>query len=163
MALGSVLNVLTPELERIKVNQGFVFKIVGGIIAFAFLYYVVFPKVGNFFKWRVQVADVPYNVPNDGSVDTKMNAGKYQGFVQQLYTTLTASYSVGWGATERCRAFERWVRELNPNEFRYCANVYKNTYRTSIRQAIEETAYTGCWGTDYATKFKQRINALSIP
>lgn len=161
--MAGFLSVLTPEVSKVQIDQRIIWKILGGILALAILYWFFGTKLQELLKWRVRVADVPYNIQGDGTVDTKLNIGKYQGFVQQLNATLTASYSVGWGASERCKAFERWVRDLNPNEFRYCANVYKNTYRKSIRQAVEETSFTGCWGTDYAEKFKQKLNALAIP
>ncbi len=160
-------NVFTPAVNKdVSVNQSTIFKWTGYMLLIAIVLYIIFPKVKSFFSgWFVNVADVPYNVPGDGSVDTTAKKSYYEGLVQQMHLALTTSYTTGLQAGPRCKAFERWVKELNNNEFRYCSNIFKGSYRKTVRQLVNETNWSGCgsFGTDYGSLFQRKLDALSIP
>ena len=166
-ALAKIGSVFTPAVNRdVGINQSTILKWTGYLLLAAIVFYFVFPKVKSFFSgWFVNVADAPYNISGDGSVDTTAKKSYYEGLVSQLQLGLTTSYSTGFQATARCKAYERWVKELNSNEFRYCANIYKNTYRKTIRQQINELNWSGCGvtGTDYGRSFQIKLDTLSIP
>lgn len=164
--LGSVGSVFTPTLNKdVGINQSTILKWTGYLVVALVILYFVYPKIKSFFSgWFVNVADVPYNVSGDGSVDSTAKKSYYEGLVQQLHLALTTSYTTGFQASPRCKAYERWVKELNNNEFRYCCNVYKNSYRKTIRQQMNELNWSGCGtGTDYGKSFQIKLDTLSIP
>lgn len=161
--------IFTPGINRdLQISQssilGFVFKIILGIVVFLLIRYWLFPNIGEFFKWKVNVADTDF-VNGDGSVDVNAKRAQYESVAQQLNLALKTSYSTAMTASPRCKAFERWMRELNLNEFRHCANIFKNSYRKTVREMVNETNWTGCgyMGIDYGEKFKERLNVLGIP
>jgi L-lactate permease len=166
-ALGSIGSVFTPTVNRdVGINQSTILKWTGYLLLAAIVFYFIFPKIQTFFSgWFVNVADVPYNMPGDGSVDTVAKRSYYEGLVQQMYLALTTSYTTGIQATPRCKAYERWVKELNNNEFRYCSNIFKKSYRKTVRQYVNETNWSGCGyaGTDYGVLFQRKLDGLSIP
>lgn len=165
--LSSIGSVYTPSVNKnVTIDQSVILKWTGYLILAGIVLYFVYPKIKSFFSgWFINVSDAPYNIPGDGSVDTKAKKSYYEGLVQQMQIALTTSYTTGFQATGRCKAYERWVKELNNNEFRYCCNIFKNTYRKTVRQLINETNWTGCGvsGTDYGVSFQRKLDALSIP
>jgi hypothetical protein len=161
--------VFTPGIEQdLSFKQSSILKFIGklilGIVVFVIVVYWFFPQISAFFKWRVNVADASF-VEGDGSVNVESKRSLYESVANQLNIALKTSYSTSFTAGPRCKAFERWMRELNLNEFRHCANIYKNSYRKTIREMLNETNWTGCGfvGTDYGQKFKERLDALGIP
>jgi hypothetical protein len=161
--LGTIGSVLTPTVNRnVSVDQSTILKWLFRILLAVVVIYFVFPSIRDFFKLPIRVKDAQF-VPGDGSVDVDGKRGFYEALVQSLYLSLKTNYTNPFSTSPRCRAFERWYRELNLNEFRHCCNVFKNTYKKTVRALVQETYVSGCGtGTDYSKLFNQRLDALGI-
>jgi hypothetical protein len=112
--------------------------------------------------------NTPYKEPYSvhGTVTDAWLKSQLDGYVQTLNVQLTTTYTTGFQAGERCKIYEKFVKELNDNQLIAVCNTYKKRYNKTVRAAMSEQTFSGCGaviGTDYADLLIKRLNNLTIP
>lgn len=90
--------------------------------------------------------------------------GHDEGLVQSITAELSSTLlqNLGFSTGQRCDAMERYFN-IPANEFKVVANRFKNINKTTIRNAINNTFFSGCYTTQWDQRVIQRLNELQIP
>ncbi len=157
--------VFSVDIERARVSQFTIFKIVGGIILLIILYFVLWPYIKK--RWATlfstKVSDVPPRV-GGGSVTDSFIKSEMESYVKGLRDAFENDGWLGSNSSDNCEQYKRVLNDLNDNQIIAVANSYKNTFGETIRVRVNK-ASSGCGflGTDYKSMLVAKLNALSIP
>jgi len=124
------------------------------ILPVAFIGYKLYKKVSTTDNITFPDTTVPGGVVRNQIVNT---------MVSKLYEVTEATLYLD--GSDRCKAYEDYYKMANDSEFVTVANVFKKTYKKTLRQAMFNTNYSGCsyFSTQWDDKVTERMDKLNIP